>query len=163
MTKQVSAGVIFVDPIEEKILMIHPTNQQDYWDFPKGRVEKGETTLEAAIREVGEETGMIVSDENVLNDLGFYRYNQHKNIHMYSCFDKHVNIEDLFCDVLIEDVDNPFPECDDFKMFSIDEAIDLMCPSMKKVFVYDLEPQIRFQMKKAKTQIELDNTFNQVS
>ncbi|MEO8628399.1 MAG: NUDIX domain-containing protein, partial [Betaproteobacteria bacterium] len=28
------------------------------WDFPKGRVEAGETPLDAAIREVEEETGL---------------------------------------------------------------------------------------------------------
>ena len=36
-----------------------------YWDFPKGAVEPGETPLQAAMREVGEETG--------LNDLEFFR------------------------------------------------------------------------------------------
>src|SRR5581483_8709875 len=30
----------------------------DYWDFPKGRVETGETPLTAAKREVKEETGL---------------------------------------------------------------------------------------------------------
>ncbi len=34
-----------------------------YWDFPKGLVEKGEEPLQAAIREVEEETG--------INDLRF--------------------------------------------------------------------------------------------
>jgi len=29
-----------------------------YWDFPKGEVEPGESSLEAAIREVREETGL---------------------------------------------------------------------------------------------------------
>ncbi len=29
-----------------------------YWDFPKGRIEDGETPLAAAIREVEEETGL---------------------------------------------------------------------------------------------------------
>ena len=29
-----------------------------YWDFPKGEVEPGESALEAAIREVREETGL---------------------------------------------------------------------------------------------------------
>lgn len=36
-----------------------------YWDFPKGAVEPGETPLQAAVREVREETG--------LQDLDFYR------------------------------------------------------------------------------------------
>ena len=32
------------------------------WDFPKGRVEPGESQLEAAKREVAEETGLIALD-----------------------------------------------------------------------------------------------------
>ena len=36
-----------------------------YWDFPKGAVEPGETPLQAAVREVREETG--------LDDLEFFR------------------------------------------------------------------------------------------
>jgi bis(5'-nucleosidyl)-tetraphosphatase len=36
-----------------------------YWDFPKGAVETGETPLQAAIREVREETG--------LDGLDFFR------------------------------------------------------------------------------------------
>ena len=30
-----------------------------YWDFPKGRLELGEAPLDAAIREVEEETGLV--------------------------------------------------------------------------------------------------------
>jgi 8-oxo-dGTP pyrophosphatase MutT (NUDIX family) len=33
-----------------------------YWDFPKGMVEKGEDPLQAAIREVQEETGLTDLD-----------------------------------------------------------------------------------------------------
>jgi len=31
---------------------------EEYWAFPKGRLEDGEADLEAALREVGEETGI---------------------------------------------------------------------------------------------------------
>ena len=32
--------------------------EKDYWDFPKGHIEKGETELETVKREVKEETGL---------------------------------------------------------------------------------------------------------
>jgi len=32
--------------------------KKDYWDFPKGHIEKGETELETVKREVKEETGL---------------------------------------------------------------------------------------------------------
>lgn len=159
MTKQISCGIIFIDATEEKILMVHPTNQRDYWDFPKGRLESGETTLEAAIREVEEETSIVVDENDYIQDLGFYNYNKHKNLHMYSCVDKEFNINKLFCRTMVDHAEPPYPECDDFEMFSIEDAIDLMCPAMKKVFVYDLEPQIRRQILKKKKEIELEKVF----
>lgn len=50
-----SAGVIIAHIIgrSPKFLVLRV---RDYWDFPKGLVEPGETPLEAAIREVEEET-----------------------------------------------------------------------------------------------------------
>ena len=59
-----SAGVIVVrhDKArnEHKLLLM---KAYDFWDFPKGGIEKGESKLEAAVREVEEESG--------INDLDF--------------------------------------------------------------------------------------------
>ncbi len=51
-----SAGVVIVrrDPTC-RVLLLRAYN---YWDFPKGGVEAGESSLEAAVREVREETGI---------------------------------------------------------------------------------------------------------
>ena len=53
-----SCGVITVRPEgnEWRYLLLRA---YQYWDFPKGRQESGETPLEAARREVREETGII--------------------------------------------------------------------------------------------------------
>ncbi len=54
-----SGGVVWrsaADGIE--ILLIHRDRYRD-WTLPKGKVDKGETDLEAGLREVREETGMI--------------------------------------------------------------------------------------------------------
>ena len=48
-----AAGGLVINNLDQ-ILMIH---RFGYWDFPKGKVEKGETIGIAAIREVEEETG----------------------------------------------------------------------------------------------------------
>ena len=42
-----------------KVLFIHRNNR---WDLPKGRIEKGENEIDAAVREVIEETGVKRSD-----------------------------------------------------------------------------------------------------
>ena len=47
--------------IIEYLLLHYPSldnTRQGHWDFPKGHVEKGETEIEAATREVAEETGI---------------------------------------------------------------------------------------------------------
>ena len=50
-----SAGVVVIrwDNDHYKYLLLRAYN---YWDFPKGMVETGETPLQAALREVAEET-----------------------------------------------------------------------------------------------------------
>ncbi len=52
------AVISFLDP--DTIVMTYqeqPHLQEPFWDVPGGRVDKGETLLQAAIREFGEETG----------------------------------------------------------------------------------------------------------
>lgn len=51
-----SCGVVIVRRAEAKVLLLRAYN---YWDFPKGGVEAGETPFDAAVREVREETGIV--------------------------------------------------------------------------------------------------------
>ncbi|MEW5943937.1 MAG: bis(5'-nucleosyl)-tetraphosphatase [Pseudomonadota bacterium] len=57
-TAQYSAGVVVVRRRGDdwRYLLLRAYRN---WDFPKGLVEAGETPLEAAIREVREETGLV--------------------------------------------------------------------------------------------------------
>ncbi len=54
MIKETSAGAIIFR--KDKYLILH--YEKDYWGFAKGKLEKGETEKEAAIREIREETGI---------------------------------------------------------------------------------------------------------
>lgn len=58
-----AAGGI-VHHISDAFLMI---KRFGVWDFPKGKIEKGETTTEAALREVEEETG--VKELRIIQDF----------------------------------------------------------------------------------------------
>lgn len=64
-----SAGGIVV--CKDKVLLV--CENGNFWGFPKGRVEQGETLLEAAKREIVEETGC--SNFSVVRELG--TYNRH--------------------------------------------------------------------------------------
>lgn len=52
-----SAGVVIVRR-EEGVCRFLLLRAYNYWDFPKGEVEAGENPLDAALREVREETGI---------------------------------------------------------------------------------------------------------
>ena len=54
--KRLSCGVVVVlEQPRPRVLLLRAFN---HWDFPKGLLESGETPLEAAVREVREETGI---------------------------------------------------------------------------------------------------------
>ena len=54
------AGLALVKP--GKILLVHPTGAlyDGTWSIPKGHQEPGEPSLDAAVREVEEETGIVI-------------------------------------------------------------------------------------------------------
>jgi len=62
-TYTLSAGVVIMRSTQSqpRYLMLRAFN---YWDFPKGVVEPGEDPQQAAMREVREETGLILSLED---------------------------------------------------------------------------------------------------
>lgn len=55
-----SAGVILHTTTNNERLFLLLHNSQGHWDFPKGRVEHGETIYDAALRELHEEAGLTV-------------------------------------------------------------------------------------------------------
>ncbi|TSC56154.1 MAG: NUDIX hydrolase [Parcubacteria group bacterium Greene0714_21] len=71
MPKEISAGAVVFrkEGGQPFYLLLHyPSGsrvKREYWDFPKGHIEKGETEIETVKREVQEETG--VKDLMLLN------------------------------------------------------------------------------------------------
>lgn len=58
MIKQHSAGIILYTIHENKILYLLLHYLSGHWDFPKGKLEAGETLTQAALRELLEETAL---------------------------------------------------------------------------------------------------------
>ena len=61
--QQAAGGIVFK---ENTVLSIY---RFKHWDFPKGHLEKGETDIQAAIREVMEETD--IDELSIYKDLGY--------------------------------------------------------------------------------------------
>ncbi len=71
--KEQRAGGIVFRKMEDRIeyLLITSNSHKSKWIFPAGHVETGETHEETALREVGEEAGMLAT---IICKLGNYHY-----------------------------------------------------------------------------------------
>lgn len=84
MKKEISAGVLVYTaelldglPTRVYLLLAYPSG---YWDLAKGKLEEGETSKDAAMRELKEETGLEVRfDEGFMQEL-FYTYKAPKGV-----------------------------------------------------------------------------------
>jgi len=83
MKEKVTAGIVIIDK-EGNILGCHATGKPENtgYDFPKGCVEKGEPDIVTAIRELKEETGLVVSESDLI-DAGIHPHNKEKDIHLF--------------------------------------------------------------------------------
>ena len=80
MARQVSCGVI-VRRRSGELLLCHATGR-GYWDIPKGVREPSESSIEAALRELDEEAGLLLAAEAV-TDLGVHAYLSRKDLHLF--------------------------------------------------------------------------------
>lgn len=98
------------------------------WDFPKGLCESGETPLEAAAREVGEETG--ITDLNFdwgerFTDTG--PYNRGKVARYYLARTEQQDIE------LGISAELGRPEHHEYRWLDFDHAYDIASPRVREV------------------------------
>lgn len=69
MNKSISAGGVVIGP-NNQIAVVNQNN--DSWSLPKGHINKGETLLTAARREIYEEAGLKPKNLKLLKKLGGY-------------------------------------------------------------------------------------------
>ena len=74
MKEKISCMAIVIAKLkdEKKVLLL---NSEGEWVFPKGHAEKKETHMQTAIRELKEESNVIVSEEEFIgtvDDFSFY-------------------------------------------------------------------------------------------
>jgi 8-oxo-dGTP pyrophosphatase MutT (NUDIX family) len=78
--RETSCGVIV--RAGDRILLGHAT-RSPRWDIPKGGVEAGESFAEAAVRELREETGLVVAPSDLV-DLGRHEYLRNKDLALFA-------------------------------------------------------------------------------
>lgn len=125
--KQISAGVLIVN--SGRILLGHSTHNT-HWDIFKGKIDPGETAIEAALRELKEESGISLK-ANDIKDLGQFSYTKKKNLHLF-LYEDAVGIDAQSCHCESK-VDDRFPEMDDFKWVDYSEVGNFCTKPMTKV------------------------------
>lgn len=149
---------MFIVNNKGELLLTHPTGHpMNLWSIPKGLSDKGEDSIEAAVREVFEETNIDIHDwfisENFVcyADLGEQLYKTgKKTIHAHIIFVvADMDEVELRCDstFTVEGSDKEIPENDDTQWKSFEFAEENLHESQKKfmetikklskIFVYD--------------------------
>lgn len=77
---ELSAGILILNEHRE-ILLGHVTGQPQ-WDIPKGCVEPGESPAVAALRELVEETSLVLEATQLL-EIGRLPYLSNKALHLF--------------------------------------------------------------------------------
>lgn len=99
---------------ENNILLIK--HKMGHWSFPKGHIEKNETGVMTALREIKEETNLsAIIDENFCQQVV---YSPKKNVKKYVTYYAGFNPKG--------DVKVQKEEVDTYKWLSLDKALDLI-------------------------------------
>lgn len=115
--KKITAAIVIINHRGD-ILGCHGTGKPHNmgFDFPKGLVEPDETDIEAALRELREETSLVLDDDQLI-DCGVYPHNKEKNIHLFIHRTEIIpEPENLVCQSFFTLNDKEYPECDFFEI-----------------------------------------------
>lgn len=135
---QITCGILLTNGT--KLLICHPTNHT-VWDLPKGRRDQGEENIDAAIRELWEETNLTVLPEQ-LELIGTFPYKINKDLCLY--WYKVSEMPDLntcYCVSIFEFRGKLIPEMDDYAMVSYATALKKFNPDLRRILKPILFPK----------------------
>ena len=122
---EITCGVFIINK-DDKMLIVHPTHSNDsIWSIPKGRIDKGETELEAAYREVKEETNIDLRNYvGKVIPLGKETYKHGRKTLSGFVFEYNGTFkEKLSCQSFVSE---KFPEVDRYKWVTFKKAFELI-------------------------------------
>lgn len=104
---EAAGGLVFRKPKKAEVLFIH---RQGFYDLPKGKIDKGEQTKAAAVREVKEETGIkkLKLGKKIMKTYHTYRDRKNRRVLKKTHWYKMTTKEKDFVPQLEEDIDLVF-------------------------------------------------------
>jgi 8-oxo-dGTP pyrophosphatase MutT (NUDIX family) len=130
-----SCGVIVLDR-DGRVLLAHAT-ETTHWDIPKGQGEPGEAPIDAALRELVEETGIVLAPER-LKDLGRFLYRRDKDLHLFAAraTDDEADLRRCVCTSMFPRRSDGvmIPEMDAFRWVAPEEAGQYASRSLSRLF-----------------------------
>jgi len=129
--RRLSCGVVVTDGTH--ILLGHAARSR-FWDIPKGVAEEDEEPLLAAVRELREETGLIV-DSAALQPLGRHEYLRDKDLELFGWrTDTMPDPARLQCSTFIRLPDGArLPELDRFRIVPVAEGLQMVGRNLSRV------------------------------
>ena len=133
--RTLSCGVILLDR-GGRVLLAHAT-ETSHWDIPKGQGDPGETPIDAALRELREETGVVLAPDR-LKDLGRFAYRRDKDLHLFAARieDGELDPAGCVCTSMFPSRRNgaPIPEMDAFRWVRPGEVDRYASGSLTRLF-----------------------------
>ena len=133
--KKITCAVVIIDN-SGAILGCHPTAHPNVYDFPKGCAGFAERDIDAAVRELQEETGIVYGEQekNEFSDCGTYPHLKDKNIHIFiHKVDKLPELDNLKCTSYFDWDGVHTPEVDGYAVIGKDHR-DLFMKCLQNKF-----------------------------
>ena len=127
---KVTCGVIVSDGV--RVLLGHAA-RSPRWDIPKGLAEPGESSIDAAIRELREETGLTATADDLM-PLGIHDYLPAKRIALFGWrLDPLPDPSQLVCASMVTIGNSEIPEFDRFGLFEWAEVYERVGRNLARV------------------------------
>ncbi|WP_321794470.1 NUDIX hydrolase [Caballeronia sp. J97] len=133
--RSVSCGVVILNG-QGEVLLCHAT-ETTHWDVPKGAADPGESPREAALRELVEETGIVLPAAR-LRDLGRFVYRRDKDLHLFAVrvSESEVKLENCVCESYFPRYSDGtmIPEMDAYRWVSPADVDQFASRSLARLF-----------------------------
>lgn len=133
--RTVSCGVVMLNA-QGDVLLCHAT-ETTHWDVPKGAADPGESPRDAALRELVEETGIVLPGAR-LKDLGRFVYRRDKDLHLFAVrvSEDEVQLENCVCESYFPRYSDGtmIPEMDAYRWVSPADVDKFASRSLSRLF-----------------------------